>query len=96
MPRWVFTVFGVVTGSLGTYTLVLIVRAAIDFAHLLALNPQNRATRLAALMLMGSIDILTIVIFGIFTALLFALAAWGLEPRRRWREWRTPNEGSQS
>jgi len=57
--------------------------------RLAAPKPQAPAARLAGLMLMGSIDLLAVAIFGFMTAILFALAVWGLEPRKRWRNWRS-------
>jgi hypothetical protein len=41
-----------------------------------------------AFLAIGGIYVLDIVFMGVATAILAALAVWGIEPRKRWREWR--------
>jgi hypothetical protein len=88
IPRAVFTGIGALAACLGVYTLFLAAKSALEFLRLATPQSQAPATRLAGLILMGSVDLLAIAIFGIMTAFLFALAVWGLEPRQRWRNWR--------
>ena len=41
-----------------------------------------------AVMIVAWLFFLEAFVFGVLSALLLAIAAWALEPRRRWREWR--------
>jgi hypothetical protein len=89
IPRAVSTGIAALAAGAGVYTLFLTAESALDFLRLAAPRPQTPATRAAGLILMGSIDLLAVAIFGFMTAFLFALAVCGLKPRQRWRNWRT-------
>ena len=89
IPQAVFTGIGALAACFGVYTLFLAAESALDFLRLATRQSQTPATRLAGLILMGSVDLLAIAIFGFMTAFLFALAVWGLELRQRLRNWRT-------
>jgi len=88
IPRAVIIGIGALATCVGLYTLFLTAESALDFLRLAATKPRAPTTALAGLIVMGSIDLLAVAIFGFMTAFLFALAVWGLEPRQRWRNWR--------
>ena len=88
IPRSVFAIIGAIAGCLGLYTLFLVAESAVDFARLAVPQPNAPASRLVGLMTIGGIDILVVLVFGPISIVLLLVAAWGLEPRQRWREWR--------
>ena len=88
IPRPVFPIIGAIAGGLGLYTLFLVAESVLDFARLAAHRSDSAAWNLFSLIAIGGIDILAILVFGPISVVLFLVAAWGLEPRQRWREWR--------
>jgi len=42
----------------------------------------------------GGIYVLNIIMMGVATLILGAIAVWGIEPRRRWRAWRDETAGT--
>ncbi len=88
IPRSVFAIIGAIAGCLGLYTLFLVAQSALDFARLAAQRSDAPAWHLFSLIAIGGIDILVVLVFGPISVVLLLVAAWGLEPRQRWREWR--------
>ena len=88
IPRPVFAVIGVIAGCFGLYTLFLVAESAVDLVRLAAQRSATPAWDLFGLIAIGGIDFLVILVFLPLSVVLFLVAAWGVEPRQRWREWR--------
>lgn len=48
----------------------------------------------SGVIVVGLFSFVFVAVLGSFTGVLLLIAAWGLEPRRRWRAWRTPAANS--
>lgn len=89
--RGVITAGGIVGGILGVYFAYLTAGAIWKFILLLrALSGLPEGQAGIPLLIAGFISFVFVVVLGSATGLLMLIAAWGLEPRRRWREWRVP------
>ena len=88
IPRPVFAVIGVIAGGFGLYTLFLVAESAVDLVRLAAHRSTTPAWDLVSLIGIGGIDILVVLVFLPISVVLLLVAVWGIEPRRRWREWR--------
>ncbi|MEJ7758379.1 MAG: hypothetical protein WKF55_02180 [Gemmatimonadaceae bacterium] len=96
MTRWLLRptslqgkcAIGAVAACAGLYTLALAIESLWGLVHVLwgLTSPLG----LAAIGIVGVVGIYVAAfgIYVVFTAFLFRIAAWGLEPRRRWRDWR--------
>jgi hypothetical protein len=86
------TVAGIVATILGVYCAFLTAGAIWKFILLLrALSSLPEGQAGIPLLIAGFISFVFVVVLGSATGLLMLIAAWGLEPRRRWREWRVPS-----
>ena len=89
LARVMINVIGIAAGLGGAYFLFEtgsaiweIVSMSRGFSH----NPPGLAG--PAIMMVGLMMFFMVFVFGVLTAILLAISAWALEPRRRWREWR--------
>lgn len=90
--RGVITAAGIVAAILGVYLAFLTAGAIWKFILLLRASsslPESQAG--VPLLIAGFISFVFVVVLASVTGLLMLIAAWGLEPRRRWREWRVPS-----
>jgi hypothetical protein len=91
--RGVITAAGIVGALLGVYFAYLTAGAIWKFILLLrALSSLPEGQAGIPLLIAGFISFVFIVVLASVTGLLMLIAAWGLEPRRRWREWRVPSQ----
>ena len=96
MTRWLLRpissqgkcAIGAVAACAGLYTLALAIESLWGLVHVLwgLTSPQGFAG--IAIVAVGGIYVVGFGVFVVLTAFLFGIAAWGLEPRRRWRDWR--------
>ncbi|HET6761477.1 MAG TPA: hypothetical protein VFH13_05215 [Gemmatimonadaceae bacterium] len=90
--RGAITGAGIVGAILGVYFAFLTAGAIWKFILLLrALSSLPEGQAGIPLLIAGFISFVFVVVLGSATGLLMLIAAWGLEPRRRWREWRVPS-----
>ena len=89
--RGVITAAGILGAILGVYFAYLTAGAIWKFILLLrALSSLPEGQAGIPLLIAGFISFVFVVALASVTGLLMLIAAWGLEPRRRWREWRVP------
>ena len=86
--RWVFTLIGSIAGLTGFYTLSICVGDVLQLIRLRSPKPPALPLNGPEFMVIGGIYFLDLAIFAIATLVLFAIAVWGIEPRKRWREYR--------
>ena len=79
---------GIGAGVCGGYFAYMTISTVIDMTRLPPLRTQPGRAASPGVALVGSFDLLAVVVFGVVAALSLALAVWILEPVRRWREWR--------
>ena len=89
MARWPFTLLGTVAAIAGFYTFALCLESIWELIRLRWPQPPAQPMTGPAFLAVGGIYFLDIAFMGVATALLAALAIWGIEPRKRWREWRS-------
>jgi hypothetical protein len=87
--RWPFAVIGALSAAVGCYTLALCVESTWELIRLRWPQPPAQPMRGPAFLAVGGVYVLDIVFMGVATAILAAVAIWGIEPRKRWRECRT-------
>ena len=91
VARWAIGGIGIAAAMLGVYAAFLTGGAIWDFVLLVrAVSGQPQGLAGPAIVITGVVSFLFVVVLGSVTGLLLLVAAWGLEPRRRWREWRSP------
>ena len=91
LARWAIGGIGLAAAMLGVYCAFLTGGAIWDFVLLVrAVSGQPHGLAGPAIVITGVVSFLFVVVLGSVTGLLLLIAAWGLEPRRRWREWRGP------
>ncbi len=61
--------------------------SAIDLVRLIHAAPQGGLAG-PGIAVVGMLDVMIVFVLGTVAVLSLALAAWILEPMRRWREWR--------
>ena len=89
IARRVITTIGVAAAVGGGYFLFemgSVIWAMVSFSR--GESPSNAGLASPAVMIVGWLFFLEVFVFGVLSAVLLAIAAWALEPRRRWREWR--------
>jgi hypothetical protein len=90
--RLAITAIGIVAALTGVYYAFLTGGAIWDFVLLLrAMSrlPQGQAAQAGlSIVIAGFFSFLVVIVLGSVTGLLLLIAAWGMEPRRRWRAWR--------
>ena len=89
--RAAITAVGIAAAVAGVYFAFLTGGAIWDLVSFLReLSTEPAGPGAVAVVIMGLFSFVFIVVFGSVTGALMLIAAWGLEPRRRWREWRSP------
>jgi hypothetical protein len=90
--RGAITAAGMVAAILGVYFAYLTAGAIWKFILLLrALSSLPEGQAGIPILIAGFISLVFVLVLGSVTGLLLLIGAWGLEPRRRWREWRVPS-----
>jgi amino acid transporter len=85
------TAAGIIAAIIGVYCAFLTAGAIWDFILLVrALSGLAEGQAGIPILIAGFISFVFVVVLGSATGLLMLIAAWGLEPRRRWRQWRIP------
>ena len=80
---------GILAGLGGMVSAVMTVSPIVDIVQLTRLRSQPPGPGGAALGFIGMIDLLSIFVFGSIAFVCLSIAVAALDPRRRWREWRT-------
>jgi hypothetical protein len=89
--RAALTVVGVAAAVVGVYFAFLTGGKIWEFITIVrALSSQPVGLGGAGVVIVTLFSFVVVVVLGSFTAVLLLIAAWALEPRRRWREWRVP------
>jgi hypothetical protein len=89
--RRAITVAGIIAAILGVYCAFLTAGAIWDFILLVrALSGLPEGQAGIPILIAGFISFVFVVVLGSATGLLMLIAAWGLEPRRRWRQYIFP------
>ena len=85
----VITAVGIAAAIAGVYFAFLTGGAILDWVlYLREISTEPAGPGAIAVVIMGLFSFVFIVVFGSVTGAFMLIAAWGLEPRRRWREWR--------
>jgi hypothetical protein len=85
---------GIVALMLGVYFAFLAGGAIWDFVLILRALSQLPETKAGLpILIAGFFSFVFVVVLCSVTGLLMLIAAWALEPRRRWRVWRTASSG---
>jgi hypothetical protein len=80
---------GILAGLGGIVSAVMTLSPIVDIVQLTRLRSQPPGPGGSALAFVGMIDLFSIVVFGSIAFVCFAIAVAALDPRRRWRQWRT-------
>lgn len=89
--RAALTVVGVAAAVVGVYFAFLTggkIWEFITIVRVLAGQPAGLGG--PGVVIVTLFSFVVVVVLGSFTGVLLLIAAWALEPRRRWREWRAP------
>jgi hypothetical protein len=88
--RLALVVVGIAAGIAGVYSAFLTGGAIWDFVSLLrAMSTQPAGLAGPAVVIVAGFSFIFVIVGGAVTGLLLLIAVWALEPRRRWRDWRT-------
>jgi len=93
IARVVINVIGIAAGLGGAYFLFetgSVIWDVVSMSSGRSHQPSGPAG--LAIMMVGLMMFFMIFVFGVLTAILLAISAWALEPRRRWREWRAKSK----
>jgi hypothetical protein len=88
IARRVITTIGIAAALGGGYFLFEMGSVIWDMVSFSPGNASRAGLASPAVMVVAWLFFLEVFVFGVLSALLLAIAAWALEPRRRWREWR--------
>lgn len=89
--RAALTVVGVAAAVVGVYFAFLTGGKIWEFITIVrALASQPVGLGGPGIVIVTLFSFIVVVVLGSFTGVLLLIAAWALEPRRRWREWRAP------
>lgn len=89
--RAALTVLGIAAAIGGVYFASLTGGAIWDFVSLVrGLSGQPTGLGGPGVVIVALFSFVFVVVLASLTGVLLLIAAWALEPRRRWREWRTP------
>jgi hypothetical protein len=89
IARRVITTMGIAAALGGGYFLFEMGSVIWGMITLSSSGSANRSGLASpAVMIVDWLFFLEAFVFGVLSAVLLAIAAWALEPRRRWREWR--------
>jgi hypothetical protein len=89
--RAALTVVGVAAAVVGVYFAFLTGGKIWEFITIVrALASQPTGLGGPGVVIVTLFSFVVVVVLGSFTGVLLLIAAWALEPRRRWREWRAP------
>jgi len=84
-------VLGVAAGAAGVYVAFLTSGKIWEFITIVrALAGQPAGAGGPGVVIVTLVAFVFVVVLGSLTGVLLLIAAWALEPRRRWREWRVP------
>ena len=93
--RAALTAVGIAAGVGGVYFAFLTSGAIWDFVSLVrALSSQPTGLGGPGVVIVALFSFVFVVVLGSLTGVLLLIAAWALEPRRRWREWRRPTSSN--
>jgi hypothetical protein len=82
---------GIAAAAGGTYFAFLTGGKIWDFVSLLrGLSSYPPGVVAPGIVIVAVIAFIFVIVLGSLTGVLLLIAAWALEPRKRWREWRTP------
>lgn len=89
--RAALIIVGVAAAFAGVYFASLTGAKIWEFITIVrALASQPAGLGGAGVVIVALFSFVVVVVLGSFTGALLLIAAWALEPRRRWREWRAP------
>jgi hypothetical protein len=89
--RAALTVVGVAAAVVGIYVAFLTGGKIWEFIAIVrALASQPSGLGGPGVVIVTLFSFVVVVVLGSLTGVLLLIAAWALEPRRRWREWRAP------
>jgi hypothetical protein len=90
--RAALTAVGFAAAIAGVYFAFLTGGAIWKFISLVrAMSGQPAGLAGPGVAIVSLFSLVFVVVLGSLTGVLLLIAAWGLEPRRRWREWRRPS-----
>jgi hypothetical protein len=93
--RAALTVVGIAAAAAGIYFAFLTGGKIWDFVSLLRnLSSQPAGVVAPGIMIVAVFSFFFVVVLGSLTGVLLLIAAWALEPRRRWQQWRRPSSSS--
>jgi Sec-independent protein secretion pathway component TatC len=93
--RAALTVVGIAAAIAGVYFAFLTGGSIWKFISLVrAMSSQPAGLAGPGVVIVSLFSFVFVIVLGSFTGVLLLIAAWALEPRRRWREWRTPSSKS--
>jgi Sec-independent protein secretion pathway component TatC len=93
--RAALTVVGFAAAIAGVYFAFLTGGAIWKFISLVrAMSSQPAGLAGPGVVIVSLFSFVFVVVLGSLTGVLLLIAAWGLEPRRRWREWRRPSSSN--
>jgi len=90
--RAALTAVGIAAAIAGVYFAYLTGGSIWKFISLVrAMSSQPAGLAGPGVVIVSLFSFVFVVVLGSLTGVLLLIAAWGLEPRRRWREWRRPS-----
>ena len=89
--RVALTIVGIAAAVAGVYFAFLTGGKIWEFITIVrALASQPPGVGGPGIVIVTLFSFVFVVVLGSFTGVLLLIAAWALEPRRRWQQWRTP------
>jgi hypothetical protein len=93
--RAALTAVGFAAAIAGVYFAFLTGGSIWKFISLVrAMSSQPAGLAGPGVVIVSLFSFVFVVVLGSLTGVLLLIAAWGLEPRRRWREWRGPSSSN--
>jgi Sec-independent protein secretion pathway component TatC len=93
--RAALTAVGIAAAIAGVYFAYLTGGSIWKFISLVrAMSSQPAGLAGPGVVIVSLFSFVFVVVLGSLTGVLLLIAAWGLEPRRRWREWRRPSSSN--
>jgi hypothetical protein len=84
----IINTIGIAAAVCGVYFAYMTIRSVVDIVRLPPLHAASSRYASPAVALIGGLFWLELIVFGAVAVISLALAAWILEPWRRWKEWR--------
>ena len=93
--RAALTAVGFAAAIAGVYFAYLTGGSIWKFISLVrAMSSQPAGLAGPGVVIVSLFSFVFVIVLGSLTGVLLLIAAWGLEPRRRWREWRRPSSSN--